>query len=461
MLFNSLKFALFLPVVFAVYWLLRGSLRWQNLFVVAASYFFYACWDARFLCLIAGVSAMAWASGLLLGSTRRQAARRAVLWANVALNLGVLALFKYHDFFAAELARLLGLPPERWVLGLVLPVGISFYTFQALSYTVDVYRRTVQPTRDAAAFFAYVSFFPQLVAGPIERADSLLPQFLKPRSFNREAAVQGLRLMLWGMFKKVVVADRCALYVDAVFADPSRFGGGTLAAAAVLFAIQIYADFSGYSDLAIGCARLFGIGLRRNFATPYFATGMADFWRRWHMSLTSWLRDYVYLPLGGSRRGRWRTVANTFVVFLLSGLWHGAGWTFVLWGLYHAVLFTPGLLTGRRQRREASARTLPLCVLTFLLATAGWVIFRSPSTGFALHYFAGLAHGGEWLATGWHAPLAAAAMMAVEWAGRHRADGLPALPRSRAARWALYCLLLFIILTLQPTGEMPFIYFQF
>ena len=341
MLFNSLGFALFLPVVFLIYWLLRRWHRWQNLFVLVASYYFYGCWDWRFLMLIAFTSAASYLSGLWIGAAE-EGKRKWIMWGNVGINLLILGLFKYYDFFAQSFADLfLGGQADGLLLGLVLPVGISFYTFQALSYSIDVYRGAVRPTRDVVAFFAYVAFFPQLVAGPIERASSLLPQFQTSRHFDYALGVDGLRQMLWGFFKKMVVADSCALYVDHAFADMQGANGATLAVGAVLFSIQIYGDFSGYSDIAIGCAKLFGIRLRRNFDVPYFSRDIAEFWRRWHMSLTSWFRDYVYIPLGGSRVGRWRVVINTFVIFLVSGLWHGANWTFVAWGAFHALLFLP------------------------------------------------------------------------------------------------------------------------
>lgn len=477
MLFNSLQFALFLPVVCLIYWLLRRSLRWQNLFVLAASYLFYGWWDPRFLLLIAFTSLCSYLSGMAIGRLQGRV-RRWVLWANVAVNLLILGLFKYYDFFAQSFADLfLDGHADGMLLHWVLPVGISFYTFQALSYSIDVYRRTVEPTRDAVAFFAYVAFFPQLVAGPIERASSLLPQFERPRGLDAPMAVDGLRQMLWGFFKKMVVADSCALYVDRVFADPQSFGAPSLALAAVFFSIQIYGDFSGYSDIAIGTAKLFGIRLRRNFDVPYFSRDVAEFWRRWHISLTTWFRDYVYIPLGGSRVGRWRVVRNTFVIFLLSGFWHGANWTFVAWGLYHALLFMPLILTGRNRRfREVVAADRPWptlsevgrMALTFVLATIGWVLFRSPSISFAVNYLCDLVnpmHQCAWV------PLfdreyfiivpSIVLMSVVEWLGRRCEHPLQRQPRLRVVRWLGYMFLIFIIVAFAPTGEMPFIYFQF
>ena len=477
MLFNSFGFAVFLPVVFLIYWLLRRSLRWQNLFVLAASWFFYGCWDARFLMLIAFTSAMSYGSGVLMERVA-EGRRRWVMWGNVVLNLLVLGVFKYYDFFAQSFADVfLGGKGDGLLLHLVLPVGISFYTFQALSYSIDVYRRTVRPTRDVVAFFAYVSFFPQLVAGPIERASSLLPQFSSPRRFDYALAVEGLRQMLWGFFKKMVVADSCALYVDRVFGDYTQYTGTTLLVAAVLFSIQIYGDFSGYSDIAIGCAKLFGIKLRRNFNVPYFSRDIAEFWRRWHISLTSWFRDYVYIPLGGSRVGHGRVVLNTFVIFLLSGLWHGANWTFVAWGAYHALLFMPLILMGRNRRHldtVAEGRRLPSwrevgqMLVTFCLAAIGWVIFRSETIGDALSYLYAMFARGLF-----DAPLSVAApeygillialplMLVVEWLNRDREYCFARQPRCRWIRWVGYMVLITIIVCYMQTSEMPFIYFQF
>lgn len=474
MLFNSLQFALFLPVVFIIYWLLRRSLRWQNLFVLAASYLFYGWWDWRFLLLIAFTSACSYLSGILMASADARRSR-ILMWANIVVNLLVLGIFKYYDFFAQSFADLfLGGRSDGLLLHLVLPVGISFYTFQALSYSIDIHRRTVAPTRDPVAFFAYVSFFPQLVAGPIERASSLLPQFMQPRRFNYALAVDGLRQMLWGFFKKLLIADGCAVYVDKVFADPSQFGGSTLILAAILFSFQIYGDFSGYSDIAIGCSKLFGISLRRNFNVPYFSRDIAEFWRRWHISLTTWFRDYVYIPLGGSRVSKAKVVRNTFIIFLLSGFWHGANWTFLAWGFFHALLFLPLIVLGRNRRYRdtvAEGRLLPnlrealQMLLTFLLATLGWIIFRSPSIAFAVDYIGGFLRPGSllWPLEGDHVFVIPALiiMLVVEWLNRDQAHEFVRQPRLRPLRWILYMLLIFIIMAFMQTSEMPFIYFQF
>ena len=477
MLFNSIQFAVFLPIVFVLYWLLRRELRWQNLLVLVVSYVFYGWWDVRFLLLIALTSASSFATGLLIGRSRGSG-RKVWLWANVGLNLAVLGLFKYYDFFAQTFADLfLGGRADGVLLHLVLPVGISFYTFQALSYSIDVYRRTVEPTRDAVAFFAYVAFFPQLVAGPIERASSLLPQFMQPRTFSRPEAVDGLRQMLWGFFKKMVVADTCALYVDRVYAAPDAYGGLSLVLAALLFSIQIYGDFSGYSNIAIGCAKLFGITLRRNFNVPYFSRDIGEFWRRWHISLTSWFRDYVYIPMGGSRVPKWRVALNTMTVFLVSGFWHGANWTYLSWGLFHGLLFLPYILLGVNRRYRdtvASGRRLPalkevlqMCA-TFLLVSFARILSRSATIGDAFHYMGNVVNHRFFdnnlpLFSREYGVLVPAVllMLVVEWVNREGRHEFARQPRSRALRWVGYIGLIFIILCFTPTSEMPFIYFQF
>lgn len=479
MLFNSIEFLVFLPITFIVYWLLGRSVRWQNLFVVAASYLFYGWWDWRFLLLIAFTTLCSYASGLLIerGRGRLRYARR-VMWGNIAVNLLILCLFKYYDFFAQSFAdAFLGGNADGILLHWVLPVGISFYTFQALSYSIDVYRGSLKPTHDVVAFMAYVSFFPQLVAGPIERATSLLPQFEQGRRFDYGVAADGMRQMLWGFFKKMVVADSCALYVDEVFAHPDWYNGATLLSAAVLFTIQIYGDFSGYSDIAIGCAKLFGIRLRRNFNVPYFSRDIAEFWRRWHISLTTWFRDYIYIPLGGSRVAKGRVVLNTFVIFLVSGMWHGANWTFLAWGAYHAVLFLPLILLGKNRkytnvvaagRRWPRLKEVGQMLLTFGLAAMGWVLFRADSIeqawAYIRHMFAHLLEGGPNI-TGpvdlWVVIVSVATMTVVEWANREQAHEFALQPRSRVLRWAGYAALLFMMGAYMVTNEMPFIYFQF
>ena len=472
MLFNSIEFALFLPVVFLLYWFVfRRSVRAQNLFVVAASYLFYGWWDWRFLFLIAFTSLCSWGSGLLIERYRQRPVANAVHVLNIVLNLAILGVFKYYDFFVTSFANLfLHGRTDGLLLNIILPVGISFYTFQALSYSIDVYRGKLEPTRDIVQFFAFVSFFPQLVAGPIERATNLLPQFAKPRTFDYAQAVDGMRQILWGLFKKIVVADNCAAYVDYVYGAYSTQSGITLAIAAVLFAFQIYGDFSGYSDIAIGTSKLFGIKLMRNFDNPYFSRDIAEFWRRWHISLTTWFRDYVYIPLGGSRVSKAKVVRNTFVIFLLSGFWHGANWTFLAWGAYHAVLFLPLILLGRNRKFTgvvAEGRILPSwsdfgrMLLTFILVTVGLVLFRADSISQAWHYLALLPQGGAAYTEGLVAcTVYVLLMLVMEWIHRAGNHGLDLHIRSTALRILLYYSLI-VIMFFAYTNSEAFIYFQF
>ncbi len=472
MLFNSIEFALFLPVVFLLYWFVfRRSVRAQNLFVVAASYLFYGWWDWRFLFLIAFTSLCSWGSGLLIERYRPRPVAKAVHVLNIVLNLAILGVFKYYDFFVTSFANLfLHGRTDGLLLNIILPVGISFYTFQALSYSIDVYRGKLEPTRDIVQFFAFVSFFPQLVAGPIERATNLLPQFAKPRTFDYAQAVDGMRQILWGLFKKIVVADNCAAYVDYVYGAYSTQSGLTLAIAAVLFAFQIYGDFSGYSDIAIGTSKLFGIKLMRNFDNPYFSRDIAEFWRRWHISLTTWFRDYVYIPLGGSRVSKAKVVRNTFVIFLLSGFWHGANWTFLAWGAYHAVLFMPLILLGRNRKFigvVAEDRLLPSwsdfgrMLLTFILVTVGLVLFRADSISQAWHYLALLPQGGAAYTEGLAAcTVYVLLMLVMEWIHRAGNHGLDLHIRSTALRILLYYSLI-VIMFFAYTNSEAFIYFQF
>ena len=472
MLFNSIEFAVFLPVVFLLYWFVfRRSVRAQNLFVVAASYLFYGWWDWRFLFLIAFTSFCSWGSGLLIERHRHRPAAKAVHILNIVLNLAILGLFKYYDFFVTSFAKaFLHGQTDGLLLNIVLPVGISFYTFQALSYSIDVYREKLEPTHDIVQFFAFVSFFPQLVAGPIERATNLLPQFAKPRTFDYDQAVDGMRQILWGLFKKIAVADNCAVYVDHVFGNYTAQGGLTLVTAALLFAFQIYCDFSGYSDIAIGTSKLFGIKLMRNFNNPYFSRDIAEFWRRWHISLTTWFRDYVYIPLGGSRVSKGKIVRNTFVIFLLSGFWHGANWTFIVWGAYHALLFLPLILSGRNRKYTngiAEGRRLPSLsefarmLLTFTLVTVGWVIFRADSISQAWQYIALIPHAGSFYTDGLGLCVTLIVLMLlVEWVHRERQHGLDLRCRYAALRYACYYCLIIIMLFTYTNSE-SFIYFQF
>lgn len=393
MLFNSIEYILFLPLVFAVYWLLRKSVKWQNIFLLLASYVFYAWWDWRFLFLLVIISLCSYASGLMIARSNNWRLEignwkwSAKFWmvANIVLDLGVLAVFKYYNFFVGSFADLFGLQSSIHSLKIVLPLGISFFTFQAIAYVVDVYKRKIKPT-NLVDCLLYIGFFPKLLAGPIERPTNLIPQIQKPRVFEYDLAVDGCRQMLWGLFKKVVIADNAALYVNQVYGDYANQSGSTLLLAAILYTIQIYGDFSGYSDMAIGSAKLFGFRFRDNFLFPYFSRNMNEFWRRWHISLNTWFVDYVYIPLGGSRDGKWHTIRNTMIIFLLSGLWHGADWSFVAWGAYHGMLLVLLILLNRNTKYEhvvaydrwyPSFKELGQMVLVFALATFGWMMFRA------------------------------------------------------------------------------------
>ena len=460
MLFNSLEFAVFLPIVFLLYWFaFRRNLKLQNLFIVAVSYLFYGWWDWRFLFLIAFTSFCSWSSGLLIEKYRHRPAAKVVHISNICLNLAILGVFKYYDFFVTSFANLfLGGNTDGLLLKIILPVGISFYTFQALSYSIDVYREKLPAVRDIVQFFAFVSFFPQLVAGPIERAANLLPQFAAPRRFDCDTAVDGMRQILWGLFKKIAIADNCARIVDATFGSYQTQSGSTLALAAVLFSVQIYCDFSGYSDIAIGTAKLFGIRLMRNFNCPYFSRDIAEFWRRWHISLTTWFRDYVYIPLGGSRVSKSKIVRNTFVIFLLSGFWHGANWTFLAWGAYHALLFLPLILLGKNRkytgavaenRRLPSLREAGQMLLTFVLAVVGWILFRAETITQAADYFRHLVTA-PWdnpiRVDIWPTILCILALLVVEWVQRDKPHALELSGiRSHILKFSIYYALILVI----------------
>ncbi len=344
MQFDTYSYALFLPLVFFLYWGLRNHLKVQNLFLLIASYVFYGWWDWRMLSLILFTTVTTWGTALMMKGGRRSGTDKLWAAANIVTSLGILCLFKYLNFLRDSFVHLLGLfgiNPDWPTIHILLPVGISFYTFQAISYTIDVYRGNIKPTRDVLAFSVFIAFFPQLVAGPIERATNLLPQFMRKKSFDYETAVTGMRQILWGLGKKVIIADTMSGYVDPLFSNPSYYSASSMIWAGLLFAVQIYADFSGYSDIAIGSARLLSIRLQPNFRYPFFSRNMKELWQRWHISLMTWFRHYVYFPLGGSRRGKWRTALNTMIVFSLSGLWHGADWTFVIWGTVNGLLLLP------------------------------------------------------------------------------------------------------------------------
>ena len=485
MLFNSIPFALFLPIVFLLYWFVfQRKLKLQNFFVVAASYVFYGWWDWRFLILIAFTSFCSWGCGMLMQhidnqkNTNINLSRKILNISNIVLNLGVLGIFKYYNFFVESFASAfasMGIHLEPTTLNIILPIGISFYTFQALSYSIDVYKRKIEHTKDIIAFFAFIGFFPLLVAGPIERATNLLPQFYAKRTFDYEKAIDGMRQILWGLFKKIVIADNCATYVNNVFTNYEDQTGITLALGAIFFAFQIYGDFSGYSDIAIGTARLFGINAMRNFAYPYFSRDIAEFWRRWHISLTTWFRDYVYIPLGGSRVSKAKVIRNTFIIFLVSGFWHGANWTFIVWGAFHAVLFLPLILLEKNRKNTgtvAEGKFLPSIkeifqiLLTFLLVVIGWVFFRADSIGQAFAYLGGMVDMSLFSTTIFEVKLALKliffifCMLAMEWIQRNKQHGLEISSINKWLRRVIYAFIIFSIVWFMGENE-EFIYFQF
>lgn len=394
MLFNSLAFLLFLPIVFILYWwVFKKNLSLQNALILVASYVFYGWWDWRFLGLIAASTLVDFLVGKALERSRIKSKRKLLLVISVMFNLGLLGFFKYYNFFVESWIDAwgsMGIQMHAETLRIILPVGISFYTFQTLSYTIDVYRKKLEPTHNLLQFAAYVAFFPQLVAGPIERATRLLPQFRVQRVFNTQFAIGGFYLIVWGLFKKMVVADNCAFFVNQIFEHPQNYSSLELLGGAVLFAFQIYGDFSGYSDIAIGVARLFGFSLMTNFAFPYFSRDIAEFWRRWHISLSTWFRDYLYIPLGGSRGNKTQQIRNIAIVFLVSGFWHGANWTFIVWGGIHALLFLPLLLLQRNRKhidiQNLNWKHLPTVLGTFFVVTLAWIFFRADSVGIAADY---------------------------------------------------------------------------
>ena len=482
MLFNSIDFAIFLPIVFILYWFFTNrNLKLQNLLIVVSSYFFYGWWDWRFLSLIAFSTIVDYLVGLALSKQKHKGKRKILLWTSILVNLGFLGFFKYYNFFLDNLITaftLFGKELNMSSLKIILPVGISFYTFQTLSYTIDVYKNKLEPTKNFVAFAAFVSFFPQLVAGPIERATNLLPQFYKKRIFNYNKAVDGLRQILWGLFKKIVIADNCAGFANEIFNNSDQYNGSTLLLGVLFFTFQIYCDFSGYSDIAIGTSRLFGFNLKQNFAFPYFSRDIAEFWRRWHISLSTWFRDYLYIPLGGSRGGKLMKIKNTFIIFIVSGFWHGANWTFIVWGALNAVYFLPLLLTNKNRdnldvvaqnKYLPNAKELLKMFVTFWLTVLAWVFFRANNVSHAINYlkeifskslfdapdFSNRSHAFETL-------ILVGFLIVIEWLGRHDQFGIEkfALNWNRSLRIGFYLLIVCLIF-LFLGKEQEFIYFQF
>lgn len=478
MLFNSIDFAIFLPIVFILYWFVfQKNIKVQNLFILVASYVFYGWWDYRFLSLIIISSFTDYYIGLKMHQEQNKNYRKAWLWVSIITNLGLLGFFKYYNFFADNFAQafsFFGGDINPRMLNIILPVGISFYTFQTLSYSIDIYRKKLEPTKDFIAFSTFVSFFPQLMAGPIERATNLLPQFYKKRTFEYGLAIDGLRQILWGLFKKIVIADNCAEYANMIFNNSDDYSGSTLVLGALLFTFQIYGDFSGYSDIAIGTSRLFGFNLMRNFAFPYFSRDIAEFWRRWHISLSTWFREYLYIPLGGSQGGAWMKVRNTFIIFLVSGFWHGANWTFIVWGFLNALYFMPLLLTKNNRKNldivaadriVPSARELFSMSLTFALTVFAWIFFRAESLSHAFSYIKNI-FTSELFAKPTVFPLYLFGLIMffvfMEWIGRTSQYAIEniGLKWKRPLRWGLYYGIV-VLIFLFMTKEQEFIYFQF
>lgn len=482
MLFNSIDFAIFLPIVFILYWFFtKENLKMQNLLLVIASYIFYGWWDWRFLFLILFTSCMDFFISTGLSMTDDQRRRKILLTISIIFDFGILGFFKYFNFFQENFIvafSFFGQEIQGNTLNIILPVGISFYTFQSLSYTIDVYRRKLQPAEHLVDYLAFVSFFPQLVAGPIERATNLLPQFYNKRIFEYDKAVDGMRQILWGLFKKIVIADNCAIYANLFFNSSTDYSGSTLLLGALFFTFQIYGDFSGYSDIAIGTARLFGFNLMRNFAYPYFSRDIAEFWRRWHISLSTWFRDYLYIPLGGSRGGKLKNLRNTFIIFIVSGFWHGANWTFIVWGALNAIYFLPLLLTNNNRKNldiVAQDKILPTLreflgiAVTFSLTVFAWIFFRAESISHAMQYITSIFSFSlfsiphfEGRKRALETIILVIGFLIIEWKGRRNQyaieKSLDSLPMW--IRWGAYYMIIAILWQFGGS-EQTFIYFQF
>ncbi len=477
MLFNSIGFLIFLPAVFILYWFIfNRKYQHQNRLILLASFYFYACWDWRFLFLLIFSIGLDFLSGIQIEKSRSKKEAKFWLTLSIIINLGFLGFFKYYNFFIGSFSDLLngfGFHANVWLLKIVLPVGISFYTFHGLSYVIDIYKKRISAERNFIDYAVFVSYFPLLVAGPIERATHLLPQIQRKRIFNYEQAVDGMRQILWGFFKKMVIADNCAPLVNDIFINYHTESASNLVLGAVLFAFQIYGDFSGYSDIALGVSRLFGIELLKNFSFPYFSRDIAEFWRRWHISLSSWFRDYLYIPLGGSKGGLMMKIRNTFIIFLVSGFWHGANWTFIIWGGLNALYFMPLLITERnRQNLEVvavgkffpSLRETLQILLTFALTCFAWIFFRAASVSQAIAYI-GKIFSKTLFTIPPHLPYKVLSlvgfMLVIEWINRRMFHGLEIKRFNPWVRRILYLAIIYIIFRYANFGNNEFIYFQF
>lgn len=480
MIFNSLDFAVFLPIVFIIYWAFKKSFKTQNIVILVGSYIFYGWWDYRFLGLVFFSSFVDFFVSLSLFKEENIVKRKSILWISIFINLGTLLFFKYSNFFLDSFYssfKFFGYAVSHQSLDIILPVGISFYTFQTLSYTIDVYRKEMKPTKSFIEFSAYVSFFPQLVAGPIERASKLLPQFSKDRKFNYNSAVNGLQQILWGLFKKMVIADNCAQFANEIFDNSEIYSGSTLVLGVFFFAFQIYGDFSGYSDIAIGTSRLFGFSLSKNFNFPYFSRDVAEFWRRWHISLSTWFRDYIYIPLGGSKTSPIKKVRNIFLIFVVSGFWHGPNWSFIVWGALNALLFLPLLLLNLNRKNVdtvslnkhfPSLKDIIKMAITFSFICFTWIFFRAEnithaldmirtifsSSSFTIPDFEGMGHAFKFLSL-------LCFFVLVEWLGKEREFAIENIKlKNTFFRYLFYYGLIFLIIFYGASSQ-EFIYFQF
>ena len=475
MLFNSIQFFFFLPLVFMLYWMLqKQKLAWQNGLLLVASYYFYACWDWRFLFLLMFSTGLDYFAGLMMQKAKNDANRKFWFWLTISVNIGFLGVFKYYNFFLDSFADLIsnfGFQVHYSTLNIILPVGISFYTFHGLSYVIDIYKRRIEPEHNFVEYALFVSYFPLLVAGPIERATHLLPQIKKKRSFDYSKAIQGVKQIIWGLFKKVVIADNCAFFVNQIFDNSANYSAPELWLGSILFAFQIYGDFSGYSDIALGTSKLFGMDLLRNFNFPYFSKDIADFWRRWHISLSTWFRDYLYIPLGGSKGSKWQSVRNTFIIFLVSGFWHGANWTFIIWGLIHALLFLPLLLSNSNRSSLAnsnySLKDFPKILITFAFVCLAWVFFRADNLTESWNYISGMTNFNDFSVQFFYKNskyslisliclISVIWLVITEWRNVKRNNY-----EIQLSKYNLFILLLMIFFMGSFKNQMSFIYFQF
>ena len=472
MLFNTLEYFLFLPITFFIYWAIKET-KYQNIFILISSYVFYGWWDWRFLFLIFLSTVVDYFVAMRIEQTHKKKSKKLYLLISIIFNLSILGFFKYYNFFIdswIELLSKIGYQvTDVWTLKIILPVGISFYTFQTMSYSLDVYRSEIKATKDFISFASFVSFFPQLVAGPIERASNLLPQILSKRKFDYKQSVNGLRLILWGLFKKVVIADSLSLLVTPIFENYTSLNGGELLLGLIYFSFQIYCDFSGYSDIAIGTAKMFGIELRSNFIFPYFSRDISEFWRRWHVSLSSWFRDYIYIPLGGSKKGKWMTIRNIFIIFIISGFWHGANFTFIAWGLIHALLYLVIALRNKNRRYTTSIvaengmtpsiKEIFQISITFFTVMISWVFFRSNTITDSFLYL-------RKIIIDFDIPISYSSglvyvifFIMCDWLNR-KDERNPLNISSVYVRWTAYILMLLLILG-HGGQKNEFIYFQF